>query len=285
MKRPRAGFRSKLRYIGGVLRARHLLILMVLAWAGCAPSPSPGSHYVDVRGIHMYYEVHGKGRVLVLLHGGAGNGQQFEHQVPDFENHYRLIVPDMCAQGRTSDRPGPLTYHAMAEDVVALMDKLHVRHFDLMGWSDGGNTGIDIAIHHPGRIRHLVTFGANFSPDGLQDTDVAWNDTATWVAFGDGMRQGWTKLAPDSSDYRDAMTKIIALWRTEPHFTPPQLHSIRAKTLVCAGDHDVIRRDHTDALARAIPHAQEWIVPDASHSVMMEKPDEVNVRVLEFLAH
>jgi len=233
----------------------------------------------------MYYEVHGSGRALVLLHGGAGNGQQFEHQIPEFERHYRLIVPDMCAQGRTSDRPGPLTYHAMAEDVVALMDKLHVKKFDLMGWSDGGVIGLDLAIHHPKRLRHLVTFGANFAPDGLQDTDVAWNDTATWTAFGDGMRQGWTRLAPDSSDYRDAMTKIIALWKTEPHFSPHELASIRAKTMICAGDHDVIRREHTDALARAIPHAVEWIVPDASHSAMMEKPDEVNARVLEFLAH
>jgi pimeloyl-ACP methyl ester carboxylesterase len=232
----------------------------------------------------MYYEVHGAGRrVLLLLHGGAGNGEQFFQQVPAFEKHFRVIVPDMCAQGRTSDRPGPLTYHAMAEDVVALMDKLHVRQFDLMGWSDGGNVGIDIAIHHSRRIRHLVTFGANFAPDGLQDTDVAWNDTATWTAFGDGMKEGWSKLSPDTSDYRDAMTKIIAMWRTEPHFSTRDLASIRAKTMICAGDHDVIRREHTDALARAIPHAVEWIVPDASHSAMMEKPDEVNARVLGFL--
>jgi pimeloyl-ACP methyl ester carboxylesterase len=215
-------------------------LVLVLALAGCAPAPSPGSHYADVRGIHMYYEVHGMGRVLVLLHGGAGNGDQFEHQVPDFEKHYRLIVPDMCAQGRTSDRPGPLTYHAMAEDVIALMNQLHVRKFDLMGWSDGGNTGIDIAIHHPDRLRHLVTFGANYAPDGLQDSDVAWNDTATWAAFGDGMRQGWTKLAPDSSDYRDAMAKIIEMWKTQPRFTPHELHGIRAKTLVAAGENDVI---------------------------------------------
>jgi len=263
-----------------------VLLPAILFVSSCAPAPSAGSHYADVRGIHMYYEVHGAGRrVLLLLHGGAGNGEQFGQQVPAFEKHFRVIVPDMCGQGRTSDRPGPLTYHAMAEDVIALMDELHVRQFDLMGWSDGGNTGIDIAIHHPKRLRHLVTFGANFAPDGLQDTDVAWNDTATWTAFGDGMRQGWTKLSPDTSDYRDAMTKIIAMWKTEPHFSPRELASIRAKTMICAGDHDVIRREHTDALARAIPHAVEWIVPDASHSAMMEKPDSVNARVLAFLGH
>src|SRR5262245_30530565 len=103
----------------------------------------------------MYYETHGQGRVLVLLHGGAGNGAQFSHQVPALEAHHRVVVPDMCAQGRTSDRPGPLTYHAMAEDVVALMDELHVSRFDVMGWSDGGVTGLDLAIHHPERLRRL----------------------------------------------------------------------------------------------------------------------------------
>ena len=233
----------------------------------------------------MYYEIHGRGRPLVLLHGGAGNGEQFSHQVPDFEGRYEVIVPDMCAQGRTSDRPGPLTYHDMAEDVIALMDQLHVRHFDVVGWSDGGNTGLDIAIHHPKRLRHLVTFGANFSPDGLASADVAWNDSATWADFGEGMRAGWTRLAPDSSDYQDAMTKILDMWRTQPRFTERELGSIRAKTMICAGENDLIRREHTDALARAIPGAVEWIVPGASHGALIEKPALVNARVLAFLAH
>jgi pimeloyl-ACP methyl ester carboxylesterase len=233
----------------------------------------------------MYYEIHGRGRPLVLLHGGAGNGEQFSHQVPDFESSYQVIVPDMCAQGRTSDRPGPLTYHDMAEDVIALMDQLHVRHFDVMGWSDGGNTGLDMAIHHRKRLRHLVTFGANFSPDGLASADVAWNDTATWADFGEGMRAGWARLAPDSSDYQDAMTKILDMWRSQPRFTERELGSIRAKTMICAGENDLIRREHTDALARAIPGAVEWIVPGASHGAMIEKPALVNARVLAFLAH
>src|SRR5204863_9625719 len=102
----------------------------------------------------------------VLLHGGGGSGDQFNQQVPAFEKRFRLVVPDMCAQGRTNDRPGPLSYHAMAEDVIALMDHLEVKRFDVMGWSDGGNTGLDLAIHHPDRLRRRVTFGANTSPDG-----------------------------------------------------------------------------------------------------------------------
>lgn len=261
------------------------LALVACAAAATPRAPAPAGHYADVRGIRMYYEVHGSGPVLVLLHGGAGNGEQFTKQVPAFEKRFRVIVPDLCAQGRTTDRDAPLTYHDMAEDVIALMDHLGVKRFDVMGWSDGGDDGLDIAIHHPDRLRRLVTFGANFSPDGLAKDDVAWNDTATVAAFGDGMREGWTKLSPQPEHYAVAMSKIIRLWKTLPRFTPAELGSIKARVLVCAGEHDLIRPEHTAALARSIPGAKVWIVPGASHSAMQERPDLVNPRVIEFLTH
>jgi pimeloyl-ACP methyl ester carboxylesterase len=252
--------------------------------ANATPRAQVG-HHADIRGIRMYYVVRGSGPTLVLLHGGAGNGAQFEHQVSDFEKHYRLIIPDMCAQGRTNDRPGPLTYHAMAEDVIALMDQLRVQHFDLMGWSDGGVTGIDLAIHHPGRLKHLVTFGANFSTDGMNPADLAWIDTATVASFGDGMRTAWMKLNPEPAHYDSALGKVLHMWKTEPRFTAQELGSIRARVMICAGEHDVVRPEHTRALAHAIPEATLWIVPKASHSAMMEQPALVNAKVLAFLAH
>jgi pimeloyl-ACP methyl ester carboxylesterase len=249
-----------------------------------AASSGPG-HYLDLRGIRVYYEVHGHGPALLLLHGGAGNGDQFSRQVPAFEDRFRLIVPDACAQGRTTDRPGPLTYHAMAEDVIALMDRLHVPAARVVGWSDGGDVGLDMAMHHPGRVSHLVTFGANFDHAGLNPQDVAWNDTATVAAFGPDMEKGWRARSPQPAHYREAMTKILALWRTQPTWTAADLGRIRARTMIVAGDHDLIRRDHTEALAKAIPGARLWIVPDANHSVMIEKADVVNPVVLEFLSH
>ncbi|MEP7027659.1 MAG: alpha/beta hydrolase [Candidatus Eisenbacteria bacterium] len=249
------------------------------AWAKLPPA----GHHARLRGIRVYYETHGQGPALVLLHGGAGSGAQFDKQVPYFARHFRVIVPDECAQGRTSDRPGPLTYHAMGQDVVALLDHLHVARADLMGWSDGGVIALDVAMHHPDRVRRVVTFGANFRPDGLNAPDIAWNLTATANDFGPDMRRFYAGVAPDSAHYEVAMNKVIALWRTQPNWTPRDLGRIRARVLVAAGDHDVVRRDHTEALARAIPHAHLWIVPDASHSVMQEQPDLVNRRVLDFL--
>jgi pimeloyl-ACP methyl ester carboxylesterase len=257
-----------------------LATVALLAQAAGVPSHA---HTAEIRGIRMYYETYGAGSPLLLIHGGAGNGMQFEKQIPAFAPHHLLILPDCRAQGRTTDRPGPLTYHDMAEDMIALLDHLQLSQVDVMGWSDGGVIGLDMAIHHPGRVRHLVTFGANFSPDGLNAEDVKWNQTATADSFGPGMRLIWTRLNPEPKHYEEAMNKILEMWRTEPRFTMAQLHSIRAKTLICAGEHDLIRPAHTKELAQAIPGATMWIVPDASHGAMLERPELVNPRVLKFL--
>jgi pimeloyl-ACP methyl ester carboxylesterase len=262
-----------------------LLATCMLAGAvlGACERARPAGRYADLNGIHLYYELHGRGHALLLLHGGTGNGRQFTNQVPAFQRRFRLIVPDLCAQGRTTDRADSLTYHAMAEDMIALLDQLHVQRADVLGWSDGGIVGLDLAIHHPKRVQHLVTFGANFAPDGLNPTDVQWNATASADSFGAGTRLAYSELAPDPAHYVQAMNKIIAMWRTQPNFTPSELGSIRAKTLICAGEHDVVRREHTEQLARAIRGAELWIVPKASHSVILEQPELVNAKVLEFL--
>jgi len=243
----------------------------------------PG-RFVTLRGIRIYYEDRGKGPVLLLLHGGTGNGDQFSHQIPAFAPHYRLIIPDSRAQGRTSDGPGPLTYHVMAEDVLALMDHLGVQTARVMGWSDGGVIGLDLAARHPDRVSHLVTFGANTTADGVNAEDLAWADTATAADFGEGTRKAYVERAPDPSHYDEAMTKILAMWKSDAQLPPAILHRIRAKTLICAGDHDLVRRAHTEAIAKSIPGAEVWIVPDANHSVMIEKPDVVNPRVLAFFS-
>jgi len=268
--------------------ARLGLILLALALAGCgtqyprADHPAAG-HYASLNGIRVYYETYGRGPTLVLLHGGAGSGAQFAKQVPVLSKKFRLVVPDACAQGRTTDRPGPLTYHLMAEDVRALLDHLHVRHANVLGWSDGGVVALDLAMHHPERVDRVVTFGANFRADGLNAPDVAWNRTATAADFGPEMRAFYDSVAPDSDHYEVAMNKVIALWRDEPNWNEADLGRIRARTLIVAGEHDVVRPDHTEALARAIPGATLWIVPGASHSVLQEQPEVVNPRILSFL--
>jgi pimeloyl-ACP methyl ester carboxylesterase len=112
----------------------------------------------------------------------AGSGAQFAKQAPFFATRFRVIVPDACGQGRTADREGPLSYHAMAEDVLALLDRPAIDRADVMGWSDGGIVGLGLAMNRPGRVNHLVAFGANFRPDGLNPADQAWAEL--WIVPG-----------------------------------------------------------------------------------------------------
>jgi pimeloyl-ACP methyl ester carboxylesterase len=260
------------------------LVAALLALGLPAVAGTATSHRLATRGISLYYETEGHGPPLLLLHGGMGNGTQFDKQRPAFAPSHRLIVPDCRAQGRTTDRPGPLTYHDMAEDMIALLDSLKLRRVDIMGWSDGGNIGLDLAVHHPERIAHLVTFGANATVEGLPASDRAWNRTATAESLGVGMKAVWTSMNPQPEHYREAMNKVLEMWRTLPDLTPLELKGIRAHVLVCAGEHDLILPEHTAMLAHTIPGAEMWIVPGASHGAMRERPDLVNPRVLAFLA-
>lgn len=168
---------------------------------------------------------------------------------------------------------------------MALPDRLHLRQVDIMDWSDGGVMVLDLAIHHPDRVGHLVTFGADFSPEGPNPADVAWNEAATPESLGAETRAAWRALNPQPDHHEVAVAEVLGMWRTLPRFTPAELGSIRAKPLICAGEHDVVRPEHTAALAQAIPGARSWIVPGTSHSAMIELPGLVNAKVLEFLAH
>lgn len=246
------------------------------------PAAAPG-RYAKINGVRIYYELRGKGEPLLLLHGGAGDGKQFSHQLPDLEKEHLCIVPDSRAQGRSTDGKEPLTYHLMAEDMLALLDLLNIRRADILGWSDGGNIGLDLAMNHQDRVSRLITFGANFRADGLNKPDVDWNASATAESFGSGMKEVYRAQNPQPDHYEAAMNKVIAMWRTEPKWTPERLGRIRARVMICAGENDVVRRDHTEALAKAIPGAKLWIVPKATHSVLLEKPDLVNPVILEFL--
>jgi len=274
----------RVRFASVIRRSRRLVAAAMLLAVLPGHAGTAMSHRLVTRGLSLYYETEGNGPPLLLLHGGLGNGTQFDKQRPAFAPTHRLIVPDCCAQGRTTDRPGPLTYHDMAEDMIALLDSLKLRRVDIMGWSDGGNIGLDMAIHHPDRVVHLVTFGANASVEGLPKADRHWNSTATAESLGVGMKAVWTSLNPQPDHYREAMNKVLEMWRTLPDFSTSELAGIRAHVLVCAGERDLILPEHTSMLAHTIPGAEMWIVPGASHGAMRERPDLVNPRVLAFLA-
>ena len=272
-----------------------LLVLMTVAagaagWLGARaphhgePAETPAGAYASLHGLRMYYEIHGTGaRALLALHGGGGGIEDLDRQIPELAKRYRVIAPEQQGHGRTGDIDRPLSYHAMAEDTLALLDLLRVDRADCFGWSDGGDVCLDLAMHHPDRIGRVVTSGANARPEGTRPDAIAWARRARGVDLVDPAR--YARLSPDPPAHIEIIgRKVLDLWTREPQWTDADLATIRAPVLLIAGEHDMTIRAHTDWMAASIPHAEELIFPGASHHVLREQPAPFNAAVLAFLA-
>src|SRR5215213_874996 len=124
--------------------------------------------YAEVNGLRMYYEVHGEGRPLVLLHGAYMTVEAMGPVLPGLAETRRVIVPEMQGHGRTADIDRPITYEGMADDVAALIRHLDLNHPDVFGFSMGGAAALQLAIRHPGLSCKLVVASASFTSDGAQ---------------------------------------------------------------------------------------------------------------------
>jgi pimeloyl-ACP methyl ester carboxylesterase len=247
------------------------------------PIPAPDAEgEVRVPGASLHYASYGAGEPLFLLHGGAGNGEHWGFQISAFARRFRVIVLDARGHGRSTRDDRPLAYHLLAEDLVAVMDALGVREASIVGWSDGGITGLDLAIHHPERVRALVAFAANYDLSGFRRNGGA---TPTFAAYMRRCAEDYRRLSSTPVAFEGLLDALRAMWRTQPAFRPEELGRIRARTLVLDGEHDeILREEHERALADRVPGARILFIPAASHFAHWQRPDVFNATVLGFLA-
>ena len=239
--------------------------------------------YVDANGVHTYYEEQGSGDPLLLLHGGLVDGDSFGQQTPAFAARFQVTVPDRRGHGRTADVEGPITYDVMADDTIAFMDAVGSGPAHLVGWSDGGDVGLLVAIKRPDLVRRLVTIGANFSADGLTREAAESFRPDTPKSVVPIMREAWKVNAVDPDHFEVVLAKMQHCW-FDYSISTAALARIAAPTLVMVGDDDITRFEHTIELYDTIPDAQLAVIPGTSHLVPLEKPDLVNQLVLDFLA-
>lgn len=239
---------------------------------------------VELGDITMYFEAMGTGEPLILLHGGFGSADIWNNQFPIFSEKYFVIAPDSRSQGRTTDSDTPLSYHLMAEDIINLMDHLGITSTYIVGWSDGGIIGIDMAIHHPKRVKALVAFGANISPKGYQDSFLEYVRNATVEDIKSMVGSHYIEMMPNPDRLPIILEKIRRLYFAEPNFTPAELETIKVPTLILDGqDETVIRIDHAQEIANSIPIAKLIILPNVGHAAVTENPEVWNNTVLDFL--
>lgn len=234
-------------------------------------NPKAG-HYADVRGFKMYYEIYGKGAPLLLIHGNGGSGNNFSAQIPYFSKHYQVILADSRAQGKSLDPSDSLSYEMMAEDFNALLDTLHIKSCNVIGWSDGGNNGLLLAIHHPDKVKRLAITGANI----WIDSSAIANDIVSVDPLGPLYKSEQTPEVKNT-------IKVTKLLFMLPNISLNQLKTIKCPTLVIGGDHDVILPKHTLLIAEYIPQSTLWILPNSGHSTLINYKNQFNNTVENFL--
>ena len=250
------------------------------------PKPMPAadkSGAAPVNGIQMYYAVYGKGPPVLLIHGGLGYADIWGVQVADLSKDHMVIVAESRGHGRSTRTADPYSYDLMASDYVALLDYLKVDKAALVGWSDGGIIGIDIAMKHPDKLTKVFAQAANTKVDGLKP-DVMQNKT--FAGYIDHAGEVYKKISPTPDQYESFVEQISKMWASEPNWTDDELKKIKTPIAIVLGDHDeAITREHTEYMANTIPGAKLVILDNASHFAMVQDPEGYNKAVRDFIDH
>jgi len=212
--------------------------------------------YLSTRGFKMYYETYGSGEPLLIIHGNGDSIGRFKYQIPFFDKHYKVILADSRAQGKSHDASDSLSYEMMTDDLNALLDSLHLDSCFVLGWSDGGIEGLMLAYMHPDKVKKLAVTGANLTPDTSAVDLFIYN----WgLAYNDSLQK-----IPQTSAVKNER-KLAYLLSNEPHISLESLHKIKCPTLAIGGDHDVLLPKHTMLIADNIEKSYLWIVPNSGH--------------------
>ena len=229
--------------------------------------------YVKTRGINLYYETYGSGEPLLIIHGNGGSINNFIYQIPYFEKHYKVILADSRAQGRSKDAGDSLSYEMMTDDLNALLDTLHVKNCYVIGWSDGGINGLLLAMRHPEKVNKLAVTGANLWPEQTAVDPFIYN----WARnYYDSI-----KRLPATPQNKESL-KLTHLLTFEPHISTKQLQNVKCPTLVIGGDHDVILPQHTLIIAQSIPNSYLWLLPNSGHSTPIFYKEKFNTEIDNF---
>ena len=228
---------------------------------------------IMVKSAEIYYEIYGKGEPLLLLHGNGQSINVFKDQIAHFSKSYRVIAVDTRGHGKSSDSiSGPLSYDLFAEDMKTLLDSLHVKKANIVGWSDGGNTGLIMGSKYPDYVSKLAVTGACTNPYKAVSNKVR-----------EEVKRAIENLKTKTDKQSAYQIKLLTMLLTEPHMSAHDLKKIKAPVLVMAGEKDLILKEHTEYIAANINNSSLFFFKNATHYVPTEKVSEFNNKVMEFM--
>lgn len=221
------------------------------------------SSFSDVNGLKMYYEIHGnKGDYLVLIHGGGSTiGTSFGRTIPMLATDYQVIAVELQAHGHTSDRNSPESFEQDADDVAGLLHNLQISKASFFGFSNGGNTTMQIAIRHPEIVNKLILASAFYKREGMQPGSFEGMKHATIKDMPETLKSAFMKINPDSSKLLNMFNKDKERMQNFKDWKDEVLISIKVPTLIICGDRDVMTTEHTEAMSKLIANSRLMILP------------------------
>jgi pimeloyl-ACP methyl ester carboxylesterase len=237
--------------------------------------------YADVNGIPLYYEEHGEGFPLVLLHGGLTTIEiSFGRVLPTLAENHRVIAVELQGHGRTADTDRAMTFEQLAVDVVGLLDHLDVEQADVFGFSLGGLTTFELLVHHLHRVRRAVVASADHRNDRGGELDPGRLPTDADFA---AMRDAYRAVAPDPDHFDAIAAKTVDMVHSFSGWTNDQLRSVDVAVLVLIGDTDFILVPNAAEMVDLLPRGQLAVLPATTH-MGMTRSDLVAPIVEAFLA-
>ena len=256
----------------------------------------PQTGYASVNGLDMYYEVHGTGRPLVLLHGALSTTSvDFGAVLPSLAKTRQVIAVEQQAHGHTADIDRPLTTKAMAADTVALLRQLGIEQADLFGYSMGAGIALQIALEHPDLVRKLAVASAAYTLDGLHPGLLEGLEQLTPEALaGTSFEQAYAREAPKPEDWPTLVAKVKVLNSQIREWPADAIRSIAAPTLIIIGDSDIVRPEHAVEMFRllgggvigdvaGLPRSQLAVLPGTTHITLVHRGDWLSSMIGEFL--
>jgi pimeloyl-ACP methyl ester carboxylesterase len=253
--------------------------------------------YAPVNGLNMYYEIHGKGQPLVLLHGAfSAIGTSFEHLLPGLSKTRQVIGLEMQAHGRTADIDRPLSPEQMADDTVAALEHLGIEKVDLFGYSMGSVVALHVVLRHPGVVRKLVLASATYTLSGVHPGLMdGFAEMKPEMMFGSPWHEEYLRIAPRPEDFTVLFEKKTQMDRELQDFSAEAISAITAPTLLIIGDSDLVRPEHAVEMFRLLgggvfgdlpagmPASQLAVLPGTSHVTLMDRADLLLAIIPPFL--
>jgi pimeloyl-ACP methyl ester carboxylesterase len=241
---------------------------------------------IEAGDVQTFYEDHGAGETVVLMHGGLESGASWAPYAAKLSTRYRVLVPDRRGHGRTPDVEGAYTYEAMADETVAFLAQTAGGPSRLVGYSDGGIVALLVARRRPDLVHSVVAIGTNHHLDGLAPEFLPRLKQPDPRAPGLApLREAYERTSPDGPGHWPIFhAKVSAMGSSGPTMTADDIRTIACPVLVVAADDDVVTLEHTVAFFRALRAGQLAIVPGTSHLLPLERPELLLAMIGSFLS-